>query len=227
MLYLLQGRQVLNNRPPFLFGSYSRGVDDAILMPDEASIPAIIVDSENQNTNSSMILSLLRRNNVGAVPDDSDNSIEAEMIRVAGVIIALLAAFCVATSVVIIRKISKRADPLNVIFYFHWILIPFALIFAPLVPKSMDSSSWIMPQKLETWSLVFLGTIFGTANQFFLTKGLQTVTAARASSINYIQVIFAFTAEWILWGIVPSFMTIFGACIIIASMSFAAIYKRN
>jgi drug/metabolite transporter (DMT)-like permease len=197
-------------------------VDDSILMPDEASIPAIIVDSENSNEgliNSTTILN--------AVPNVSDNSVEAEFIRIAGVIMALLSAFCVAVVFVVIRKISKRADPLNVVFYYHWTLIPFALIFAPMVPTSMDSSSWMIPQKIETWALVFLGTFFGTASQFCMTKGLQTETAARASSMNYTQVIFAFTAEWILWGISPSPMTLFGAGIIIGSILSAEIYKNK
>lgn len=198
-------------------------------MPDEASIPAIgvevdsVADYSLNNTVDGNLSNLIRRDESAGTYD----SIQADLIRLSGVIMALIGAFCVAVALIIIRKLKGKSNPLNVVFYFHWMLIPFAILFAPLVPKTMDTSSWIIPQKWETWGLAVLGSLFGTMSQIFITKGLQTETAATASSMNYTQVIFAFTGEWLVWGDIPTPMTIFGCGIIIGSMLFAAIYKNR
>lgn len=193
------------------------------MVPDGRSIPAIIVDSAN----SDLLNGTTPANNQTISSDISLESLETDLLRVFGIIMGLSAAFCAASSFIVIRKLKDRVNPLHVIFYFHWVLVPLAVILGPFIPSWMDSATWIIPQNISTWALVLTGTTFGTLGQIFLTKALQTETAAKAASINNIQVIFAFTLEFLLWGAIPTALSVFGASIIIASLVCATIYKNK
>lgn len=197
------------------------------MVSDGRAIAAIIIDSENQDlplnsTNVTLPISYTNQTSTDTTPD----SLGIELQRLFGIVMGLTAAFCAASSLIVIRKIKDRVDPLHVIFYFHWVLVPFALLLAPCLPYWMDSAAWIIPTRPETWALVLMSTILGTMGQIFLTKALQTEKAAKAASINNIQVVFAFTLEFIIWGAIPSALSVFGASIIISSLVCATIFKN-
>lgn len=207
------------------------------MLPDGRAIAAIIIDSEN--TGMMMNVSDVNISNYtsgditsgditsGDISSDTSTDLGTELVRLFGIIMGLSAAFCAASSLIVIRKIKDRVDPLHVIFYFHWVLVPLALFLAPFIPSWMDSAVWIIPKRPETWALVLISTIFGTVGQIFLTRALQTEKAAKAASINNIQVVFAFTLEFIFWGAIPSALSVFGASIIIVSLVCATIYKNK
>lgn len=205
------------------------------MLPDGRAIAAIIVDSENNSTllnstdvNNTIPIVYTNQTNNQTIPIDvSNDSLGEELVRLFGIIMGLSASFCAASSLIVIRKIKDSVDPLHVIFYFHWVLVPLAMLLAALIPHWMDSADWIIPKRPETWALVLISTLFGTAGQIFLTRALQTEKAAKAASINNIQVVFAFTLEFIFWGAIPTALSVFGASIIIASLVCASVYKNK
>ena len=226
-------------RPPILFGPVSHqdgAIDDSIMLPDARSIPAIVFESENSdnslnstylNNNTLPIGYTNQTLNQTISTNVSNDSIGSDLIRLFGIVMGLSAALCAAFAFIVIRKLKGKTDPLHVIFYFHWVLVPLSLFFGPFMPSWIDSSPWIIPKLASTWALVLTATILGTLGQIFLTKALQTETAGKAASMNYIQVIFAFTLEWLFWGAVPSALSLFGAALIMGSLICATIYKNT
>ena len=101
--------------------------------------------------------------------------------------IALIGALFTALAYVCVRELSKREHPLVIVFYFPLISLPITLPFLwhqGVVPLGME---WI-------W---ILGVgLFTQLGQIWITKGLAILPAARASSIGYVQVLFA-----TIWGV--------------------------
>jgi len=57
--------------------------------------------------------------------------------------------------------------------------------------------------------------VTATAGQILLNKGLQLEKAAKATAINYLQIVFAFIWEASFLHVVPSIWTFVGASIIL------------
>ena len=95
-------------------------------------------------------------------------------------------ALMTALAYVSVRQLSVREHPLVIVFYFPLVSVPTL----PLLVNTMvqpTSSDW-------TW-LLGVG-LFTQLGQVWLTQGLAALPAARATSINYVQVVFA-----TLWGV--------------------------
>ena len=102
-------------------------------------------------------------------------------------LIGLGGALMTALAYVSVRQLSVREHPLVIVFYFPLVSVPATL---PLLVNTMvrpTSSEWI-------W-LLGVG-LFTQLGQVWLTQGLAALPAARATSINYVQVVFA-----TLWGV--------------------------
>ncbi len=102
-------------------------------------------------------------------------------------LIALAGAFLTALAYISIRKLSKHEHPLVIVHYFPFVS---ALITLPLVLKS-----GVFPSGEEWIWLIGVG-VFTQVGQVWITEGFSQLPAAQASSINYVQVIFA-----ALWGV--------------------------
>jgi len=115
-------------------------------------------------------------------------------------------AFFSGCSYVIVRKLSAREHPLVIVLYFPLVSVPLTI---PTI-----GSNFVMPQGWEWILLVGVGCAT-QAGQVWLTRGLQTLPAARATAISYSQVVFA-----TLWGIlffaeIPDLWTGVGAALIV------------
>ncbi len=104
------------------------------------------------------------------------------------VYVALLGALLTAIAYICVRKLSQKEHPLVIIYYFPLISIPLSIPFI--------LNNFVMPIGFE-WILILGIGIFTQIGQISITKGLSLITASRASSINYVQVLFAY-----LWGII-------------------------
>jgi drug/metabolite transporter (DMT)-like permease len=114
-------------------------------------------------------------------------------------------AFFSGCAYVIVRKLSAREHPLVIVLYFPLVSVPLSL---PTVANGL-----VMPEGFEWGLLLFVGCAT-QAGQVWLTRGLQTLPAARATAISYSQVIFA-----TLWGVlffaeIPDLWTAIGAALI-------------
>lgn len=109
-----------------------------------------------------------------------------EKLPTTAVLIALGGAFFTALAYVCVRHLSSREHPLVIILYFPVLSIPLTL---PMVIRN-----GVLPMGGEWLWLLGIG-VFTQLGQIWVTRGLSLMPAAQATSINYIQVVFA-----ALWG---------------------------
>ena len=101
--------------------------------------------------------------------------------------IAFLGAISTALAYVTVKKLSYNEDVFVIIKYFPLVSI---IVLSPYV-----IINWITPNLFELIWIISIG-IFTQLGQTFLTIGLKNMQASEASSINYLQVVFAS-----IWGI--------------------------
>ncbi len=117
-------------------------------------------------------------------------------------IIALTGALLTSLAYICVRKLSKMNEhSLVIIYYFPLISIPISLY--------LIKGSFILPTAKEWVWLIAIG-LLTQLGQVWITKGLKLITAAKASAINYVQVIFATIwgyiifheplDQWTIWG---------------------------
>ncbi len=130
--------------------------------------------------------------------------------------IALLGAFCSGTAYATIRRMTtERAEV--IVLYLPLMTIPISVPFA--------ASNWVTPTAREWLLLLGIGVTTQTA-QTFLTRGLQLERTARATTVGYLQIVFA-----VLWGAMilherPSGWTWVGALVIVGSTLGVAWLRR-
>ena len=100
--------------------------------------------------------------------------------------IGLGGALLTALAYVSVRQLSVREHPLVIVFYFPLVSVPATLPFL--------MNQWVMPTGSDWMWLLGVG-LLTQLGQVWLTEGLAALPAARATSINYVQVVFA-----TLWG---------------------------
>lgn len=107
----------------------------------------------------------------------------AESLPTWGLLAASLAAVTSAMAYIAVRALRSTDDPLVVVFWFP-------LVAAPVViPWAL--ASWVTPTPIE-WALMLAIGCVTHASQIFLTRGIHLVPAGRATSVGYLQVVFAF-----------------------------------
>jgi len=102
-------------------------------------------------------------------------------------LIGLGGALMTALAYVSVRQLSAREHPLVIVFYFPLVSVPATL---PLLVNQL-----VLPSAMDWVWLIGVG-LFTQVGQVWLTQGLAALPAARATSINYVQVVFA-----TLWGV--------------------------
>ena len=129
-------------------------------------------------------------------------------LPVLAVLIGLGGALLTALAYVSVRRLSVREHPLVIVFYFPFISLPVTL------PLLWGQGVW--PTLSEWLWLIGVG-LFTQLGQVWLTQGLAVLPAARATSINYVQVAFA-----TLWGVLWFAEPITGTVVIGATCVLAA-----
>ncbi|KAI6590235.1 hypothetical protein MCOR06_005142, partial [Pyricularia oryzae] len=75
--------------------------------------------------------------------------------------------------------------------------------------------------------LFLLIGIAGFLLQFLLTEGLQREKAGRATNLIYTQIVFALVTERIIWGTVPSSLSLVGGLLIIVAGVWTTLQKQS
>ncbi|KAG2113494.1 integral membrane protein DUF6 [Suillus discolor] len=111
-----------------------------------------------------------------------------------------------------IRAIGKRAHPMHVMTFFSlWCTIMASLGMVIFDIPVVYPRSW-------RWSLLLLMVgVFGFLAQILLTLGLQRETVSRGSTGVYIQMLFSVVLDRLIFGVVPSLLSVLGAMIIVSS----------
>lgn len=123
--------------------------------------------------------------------------------------IALLGATFAACAYVTVRKLRSSDDPRVIVFYFPLVVVPGTLPFA--IP------AWVWPSAREWLALLALG-VATQIGQVQMTRALHLESTARATTVSYAQVLFAFGFGLALFGEVPTLASIAGAAAIAAGV---------
>jgi drug/metabolite transporter (DMT)-like permease len=131
-----------------------------------------------------------------------------------GFAFAIGAVGCSSIAYVTVRQLAKTEHALVIVFYFPLVALPLSIPWALL--------DWVWPTPSGWLLLVAIGltTQFG---QVFLTKALMIERAGRATSLGYIQVVFAMIWQTTLWDAPPEWASIGGAALIVAGTLVASV----
>jgi drug/metabolite transporter (DMT)-like permease len=122
-----------------------------------------------------------------------------------GVAIALSSAMFSSLAYVTVRQLAKTEHPLVIVFYFPLLAAPLSLPWAV--------ADFVWPSALDWLLLVGIG-ITTQLGQVFLTMGLTIERAGRATSIGYLQIVFAVIWQLVIFGQSPGLGTVVGAALI-------------
>jgi len=141
------------------------------------------------------------------------------MIAVGVALFGILGATGTYTS---IRAIGKRAHALHIMSYFSLLCVIVASI-AMVVTRT----PFVIPSRLDWFSLLILIGIFGFIAQVLLTMGLQRETAGRATMAVYTQIVFATIFQRIFFNTTPPWLSIIGTILILSSALYVALMKEK
>ncbi|KAI7912042.1 hypothetical protein M9X92_010235 [Pyricularia oryzae] len=131
--------------------------------------------------------------------------------------------FCAATSYATIRVIGRRAHSLVSVNYFAMVATVGSAVAILLHPDL----EFVFPDRPRHWLLFLLIGIAGFLLQFLLTEGLQREKAGRATNLIYTQIVFALVTERIIWGTVPSSLSLVGGLLIIVAGVWTTLQKQS
>ena len=112
-----------------------------------------------------------------------------------------------------VRKLRETDAPLVVVFWFALFSVVLSL---PLVATTL-----VWPTPGQWAALVGVG-VAAHAGQVFLTKGLHLEAAGRATSVGYLQIVFAFVWGALFFGAVPDAWTALGVGLVVAAVVLVA-----
>jgi drug/metabolite transporter (DMT)-like permease len=122
--------------------------------------------------------------------------------------IALVGALCSAGAYVTVRRMGAAEDSRRVVLYLPLVTVPVTLPFA--LP------GWVWPTPAEWLLLAGVGVSTQIA-QVFMTRGLQLESAARATAVGYLQIVFAAAWGFLAFGEIPGPWAAAGGAVIVAS----------
>ena len=131
--------------------------------------------------------------------------------------VAFLGAFVTACAYTSVRALGRRADPMVVVFYFPLIATPLAL------PAAWPVLTWPTPTGWVCLAGVGIST---QVAQILMTKGLHQEAAGRATSITYLQVVFAMGWGGVAFGEWPGGLALVGSVAIVASSLWIALSRQ-
>ena len=141
---------------------------------------------------------------------DSSLPLMAVLAGVAGALFTALA-------YVSVRRLSVSEHPLVIILYFPMISVPMTL------PWVIQQGVW--PLGWEWIWLMGVG-VFTQLGQIWVTQALRCLPAARATSINYVQVVFAATWGWIWFAEAIDIWQVGGAAMVLTATMISLSARR-
>lgn len=143
--------------------------------------------------------------------------------RAMAVGIAMLGVIGAAGAYTTIRWIGKRAHPLISVNYFA----TWCTIVSITMMLVLPDVGFLLPQNWVDFAyLLFLG-ICGFIMQFLLAAGLQYEKSSRATNMIYVQMLFALSFDKLIFGTIPSALSIVGSSLILGSAIYVATHKED
>jgi len=134
----------------------------------------------------------------------------AEPIHLNGLIGAVIAAV-MSSAVYLLVRVLKGVHPVVFVNYFAAAGIVFGPIGSYL---SGETWTWHTKRDYRDWPLLVLLAVFSVAGQGLTNLGLTLETAAKATAMNYTQVVFAFLFETLLLHEPTDLLSVVGSLLI-------------
>ncbi|KAG2044137.1 hypothetical protein BDR03DRAFT_940842 [Suillus americanus] len=159
---------------------------------------------------------------LAAIPDGYHSPETTPAQRLAAVGASMIGVVGATGAYTSIRAIGRRAHPMHVMTFFSlWCTIIASLGMVVFNIPVVYPRSW-------RWALLLLMIgVFGFVAQTLLTLGLQRETVSRGSTGVYIQILFAVVLERLIFGVVPSLLSVLGAAIIMSSALCVVLTRRE
>lgn len=141
----------------------------------------------------------------------------AASVATIGSILALLAAFCNAGTVIQTRRLTQSETTSSIVFYFSLVT---ALAGAVTLPFA-----WHSPTGSELVKLISLGMLGGIAH-IFLTESYRHASASVVAPFDYSSMLWALLLGYWLFGELPSALVYVGA-IIVAGAGLYVIWRER
>ena len=122
------------------------------------------------------------------------------------VLAGLGGAFGSGLAYTLVRKLAPTEHPAVIVLYFPMVCIPGALLFGV--------QDFVLPDIKAGLALLGVGC-FAQLGQLSLTKAMQTDSASKATSLSYLQIVFAALLGLLLFGEQPGAYTVLGAAFIL------------
>jgi len=143
-------------------------------------------------------------------------------MRVIAVGVALVGVIGQAAAYVSIRAIGKRAHPLHILSSFAS-----QSVIAAALGMVITKTPFVIPSRLEWFSLLLIVCMSGVFSQVFLAMGLQREAAGRATMVIYTQIVFAMIFQLIIFHTYPSRLSMLGTGLILSSALYIAVTKET
>ncbi|MEL0138292.1 MAG: DMT family transporter [Halieaceae bacterium] len=118
----------------------------------------------------------------------------------------------------LVRKLVATEHPSVIVLYFPLVCIPGTLL--------VGATDFIWPDAMGWLVLVGVGC-FTQLGQLTLTKAMQLDSASRATSLSYIQIVFAAFLGWLFFAEVPALTTQIGAGLILLGALVSALLQPS
>ena len=122
------------------------------------------------------------------------------------VLVAVGGAFFSAAAYVVVKRLSRTEHPVVIVLWFPLVAVPAS------IPTVVPVAVW--PAGLEWLVLIGVG-IAAQLGQVWLTQGLRHETAARATAVSYLQVLFAAGFGVLLFQEVPTPLSLVGTVLVL------------
>ena len=131
---------------------------------------------------------------------------------------ALAAALVAAALMILTRSMSATEPRFTIMAYSGWlglavVAVPAALTWQPIQPAH--------------WPLLALVGVMGTAGQFLMVGAFTVAEASALAPVDYVRLIFAVAAGYLLFAEIPDIWTWIGSGIIIGSVLYSTHRERQ
>lgn len=141
--------------------------------------------------------------------------------RFVAIVVSILGVAGASGAYTMIRVIGNRAHALMSVNYFALL----ATIGSAIALLAIPGIGFRDPHSVQNWCLLVAMGVLGFVLQFLLTAGLQLDKSSKATSMLYVQIIFALAFDWGIWGVIPGAWSLFGGAIVICSTLWSALQK--
>lgn len=143
--------------------------------------------------------------------------------RFLAIVVSLLGVLGASGAYTTIRIIGNRAHALMSVGYFALL----ASLGSGIALLAIPGIGFQMPRSAREWILLVAMGVFGFILQFLLTAGLQLDKSSKATSMLYVQILFALGFDWGIWGVIPGTWSMIGGAIVICSTLWSALQKTD